>query len=112
MRRRTMLPPIRPNPIMPSCMFSPSPLVTSMTRDLFARSGQHMLDGEAELRQQVLERRRRAERVHAQHSTVRSCVAIPAEQGGLLDGHACPDAGRQDAVAIGLILLLEQLPRR
>src|ERR1700731_2618875 len=105
-----MLPPMRPNPIMPSCIFPPSLLVALMPRNLLACGGHDMLDGEAEFHQQILERGRGAERVHAQHSTSRSGVAIPAEQGGLLDGYPCIDCRRQHAVTISLILLLKQLP--
>src|SRR5262249_53985700 len=55
---------------------------------------------EAELALQLLERRRRAEGVHADDAARRSDVALPAERGGLLDGDAGPHRGRQHVVAI------------
>ena len=67
---------------------------------------------EAEFRQQILERRRGAEGVHADLGAGRAHIAVPADHRARLDRHARRDFRRQNAVAIGLILLLEQLPGR
>ena len=55
-------------------------------------------------------RRGHAEAVHAQDHAAGAGVAIPPDGGALLHGNAGGDAGRQHAVAIRLVLFLEDLP--
>ena len=76
------------------------------------RGGEHLLRREAEFRHQILDRGRGAKGVHADLGAARADIAIPADHRALLDRHARRDVGRQHAVAIGLVLLLEQLPGR
>jgi len=71
-----------------------------------------LLRREAEFRHEILDWGRRAKSVHADHGAADAGVAIPADHRTRLDRHARGDVGRQHAVAIGLILLFEQLPRR
>ena len=79
-----------------------------------ARAAATMLSGvKPNLRLQVLERRRCAERSASRSS--RRCARRSAPSrtfDGLLDGDARRDGRRQHAVAIRGVLLLEQLPRR
>src|SRR2546429_1039861 len=78
------------------------------------RSGgrDHVLHGEAELLLQLLQRRRRTERLHADARALGPDVTIPPEPARLLHRYPSRDVGRNHAVPIGLRLLLEQLPRR
>ena len=70
----------------------------------------HLVGGEAELGLNVFQRRRGAEGVHPDLDAVRSNVAIPAQRRGLLDRDPRGDARRQDLVAVGLVLAVEELP--
>jgi hypothetical protein len=47
--------------------------------------------------------------VHADDLAAGADIAVPAEDGALLDGDARRHRGREHAVAIGLGLLFEQL---
>ena len=67
---------------------------------------------EAELLLERFQRRRRAERAHADDAARAADVPLPPERGGLLDRDARRHAGRQHAVPILLGLALEDLPRR
>src|SRR3569623_579604 len=105
MSRRAMLAPIRPSPIIPSCMW------LLFSRELRLRSGNDIVWREAKLGLQFLERRRRAERPHRDHRARPTDVTLPAEVRSLLDDDARVDRGWQDRVAVCRVLLLEQLPR-
>src|SRR5689334_1100478 len=67
---------------------------------------------EAELFLKLLQRRGRAERLHADARALGPDVTIPPEPARLLHGYASRDVGGNYAVPIRLRLLLEQLPRR
>src|SRR5262245_33640693 len=132
-----MLPPIRPSPIMASCMRvapvegwmilfialcprragsvsdrSKQPpasgrlrsrlAILGLTRPahLLARRGRHLLRREAELLLQLLERRRRPERLHAEARPRRADVLRPAERRGLLHRHPRRHLRRQHLLAI------------
>src|SRR6266705_5773371 len=71
-----------------------------------------VLHGEAELLLQLLQRRRRAERLHADARTLGPDVTVPPEPARLLHGYPSRNVGRNYAIPIRLRLLLEQLPRR
>ena len=85
----------------------PSPAAATFARDLG-----HAFGREPELREQLLQRRRRAERVHADHGAAVADVAVPAERRGLLDPDARLHARRQHRVAVLLRLTVEELPAR
>src|SRR4029434_1069496 len=68
----------------------------------------HAIGREAVLLHHVLERRRRAEGVHADRRAVRPDIAIPAQRRRLLDRNTSGDLGRQDAVAVLLIWRVAQ----
>src|SRR5262245_26838901 len=70
-----------------------------------------MLGGEAELLLQLFQRRRRAERFHAETNAPRAHIPAPAKRARLLHGDAGGDSRRQHLIAILLRLLLEDLPR-
>src|SRR5580700_9495583 len=76
------------------------------------RSLHHLLCREAELHQEVLERRGGAEAAHADDRSAAPGVTVPADDGTLLDGDARGDFRRQHGLAITLVLPLEQFPRR
>src|SRR4029453_5060089 len=79
-------------------------------RELFPGAREDVLDGETEALLQLAEGRRGAEPPHADARAAAADPALPAEAGGLLDGHARADLGRQHLVAVGLALLGEELP--
>src|SRR6516162_8315404 len=62
--------------------------------------------------QQLLERCRRAECLHADDAARPADVAFPTEGRGLLHGDARVDVGRQHAVLVRLRLMLENVPGR
>ena len=72
--------------------------------------GDDVLRREAELLLQLLQRRRRAEGLHADPCPVAADVALPAERRGLLDRHARRHRRRQHAVAVLLVLLARTAP--
>src|SRR5260221_1520247 len=104
MSRRAMLAPIRPSPIIPSCISISLVLGPS---ELGARSGDDVVRREAELGLQFLERRRRAERPHRDHRAGAADVALPTEVRSLLDDDARGDRRWQHGVAISGVLFLE-----
>src|SRR5690606_19313183 len=55
---------------------------------------------------------RRPETGHANHLPVESDIALPAHDSAGLYGQAPRDVGRQNVIAIGLRLLVEEIPRR
>src|SRR4051794_2457240 len=69
-----------------------------------------VVDGEAELGLDVRERRRLSKSTHTHDRALRTGIALPAESRALLDRHAGGDPRRQHLVAVGLVLLLEDLP--
>src|SRR6516225_8379320 len=81
-----------------------------MLCELLASDGRHVVGREAEFREQPFERSRGAECVHADDGPVTADIARPADRRCLLDSDARGDGVRQDLLAIGLVLLLEQLP--
>src|SRR5262249_35871341 len=83
--------------------------LVAVPRNLFAGRLHHMVRGEAEFLQQALERGRSAERVHSDHGAVPADIAVPADRRRLLDGDPGPNGIRQHCLAIGLVLLLEEL---
>src|SRR5262249_38712893 len=66
---------------------------------------------EAVFSQELLERRRGAECLHADDAARLAYITLPAESGGLLYRHARGDLGRQHARPIRLALILEDIPR-
>ena len=66
---------------------------------------------EAELLLQFFEWSRGSERRHADDPAGRAYIVCPSECRGLFDCYTGRDGWRQDAVAIGLVLMLEQFPR-
>src|SRR5579871_3196118 len=65
---------------------------------------------EPELVLQFFQRRRGAERFHADDVASRACIPLPAQDGGLLNGHAGGHGRRQHGVAIIHRLLVEEFP--
>src|ERR1700756_1539123 len=65
----------------------------------------------AEFALQLLKRCRRAEGLHADNAAGGADISVPTEHRSLLDGDACRDMRRQDLLAIGLRLVLEDVPR-
>ena len=61
--------------------------------------------------EQVLERSRRTETAHADPGTCLADVTIPADHRTHLDGDPGGNVGRENAIAVRLVLLLKQLPR-
>src|SRR3954470_449812 len=100
-----MLAPIRPSPIIPSCIAWP------LAEEL-AGGFDDPLGREPELPLQVLEGRGGAERVHADHPALAADVAVPPEDGRLLDADAGRDVRRNHLVAVLTWLALEQVPGR
>src|SRR5688572_27287732 len=99
----------------PSCMISVSLLLIILRPvllDLPLRRLDHVLDGEAELLRQLLERGARAESLHGDDLVVMGRVALPAEACGQLDGDARPHRRGQNALPVLVRLVLEKLPRR
>src|SRR5881409_4421570 len=84
----------------------------SIALELSAGGRDDVIHREAELLLKLLQRRRRAERVHTDARARRADVAVPPEPARLLHGHPGRYVGREHLLPIGLRLLLEQLPRR
>src|SRR5450759_3278602 len=78
----------------------------------FARCLQDGVGSEAELLLQILERRGRSKGVHADDASFRSRILRPAEGRSLLDCDSCGDVGRKHLIAVTLVLMFEQVPRR
>ena len=74
--------------------------------------GHDVLGGEAELGLQHLHRRGLAEGAHPDHGAGRADPAVPAERAALLHRDPGRHRGRQDLLAVGGRLLVEQLHRR
>jgi hypothetical protein len=68
------------------------------------------VDGEPELDEQLCQRRRRPECVHADYGAVITDVTLPAQCGGLPHGDACGHRRRQHFVAVLPGLAIEQFP--
>ena len=77
-----------------------------------ARPRATRVGGETELLDEHLQRRRRAERVHADDRSAVADVAVPAERRRLLDRDPRLHRRRQHLVAVGLRLAVEELPAR
>src|SRR5680860_1058327 len=67
----------------------------------------HVLRGEAEVGVEVLGRGRRAEAVHADRLAVLGHPALLSKGSSGLHRHPCAAGGREDAVAVALVLLEE-----
>src|SRR5262250_1937529 len=78
--------------------------------DQFFRDGHDAVRFEAEFLLKLLERRRSPERLHANDAASGTNISLPAESRGLLDRNARLYIRRQDAVAILLRLMLEDVP--
>src|ERR1700730_623126 len=91
----------------PSCSRIPF-----VARDLLLRRSTHLRRGESEFCEQILEWRRRAECGPAHPRARGADVAIPADHRTHFHGYARLDVGWENAIAVGLTLLLEELPRR
>src|SRR5262249_39882967 len=87
-------------------------LLAASAYELLPGRVEHALRREAELLDELFERRRGAERVHADALAVRSHVPAPAERRWLLDRDARADRRLQDGVAVLLWLAIEQLEAR
>src|SRR5215472_6998124 len=75
-----------------------------------ARDLSDLIRGEAELDEQLLQRRRRAEGAHPDHRAAVTDVAVPAEGGCLLHRDPGLHRGREHLVAVLLGLAVEKLP--
>src|SRR5260370_5409785 len=80
--------------------------------ELFACSLQDSVGSEAELLLQILERCGRSKGVHANNAPFRSRIVRPAKNRSLLDRDPCGDLGRKYLIAVTLVLMFEQVPRR
>src|SRR5205085_784377 len=97
-------------PIIPTV--TPAPRETSAPPpQLLPRRGSHLLDRKPKLLLQLLQRRRRPERLHADDRPGRAHVLVPAERGRLLDRHARLHTRRDHALAVLRGLVLEHVPR-
>src|SRR5215831_18181477 len=76
----------------------------------FFRDGHDALRFEAEFVLKLLERRRSSERLHTNDAASSTNISLPAKGRGLLDRNARLYIRRQDAVAILLRLMLEDVP--
>src|SRR4029453_7407129 len=74
--------------------------------------GHHMFGLEPELLLQLFQRRRGAERFHADDSTRRTDIALPSERRCLLDRDPRLHVGGEDALTVLRGLVLEDVPRR
>src|SRR5712692_7228326 len=81
-------------------------------RHTFARCIDDLIDGEAELLQQLLKRRRRAELAPRNDAAVYSRVSAPAEAGPRFDRDSSSNGRRKHRFAILYGLPLEKLPAR
>jgi hypothetical protein len=77
---------------------------------VIARDLRYPVDGEPELDEQLCQRRRRPECVHADYGAVITDVTVPAQCGGLPHGDACGHRRRQHFVAVLPGLAIEQFP--
>src|SRR4029077_4689385 len=84
----------------------------SLPPEQFLDFRHHAVGLEAELSLQLLERRRGAERLHADDASAAADVAVPAERGALLDRDPRRHGRQKHAVAVLLRLFIEDLPRR
>src|SRR5215467_3359954 len=64
----------------------------------------HVFRRKAELLHEVVDRRRGAESVHPNGSTLRADIPVPAQDGASLDRDPRPDRGGQDLVPIARLL--------
>src|SRR5260221_14479133 len=83
----------------------------SLAPEHFQGSGDDLVRLEAELALQLLERRRRAEGLHADDPAVVTHITLPPQRRRLFDGQPRLDGSRQHLFAIGLRLVLEDVPR-
>src|ERR1700731_3200172 len=70
----------------------------------------HVFRRKAELLHKVVDRRRGAESVHPDGSTLTPDIPVPAQDRGSLDGDPRLDRGGQHLVPIARLLPVEQLP--
>ena len=84
--------------------------LTSLLPELLLRRRHHVVGGEAEVLEQVLERRRGPEAPHPQDLPGPPHVGLPAEHRRLLHGDAGGHRGGEHRLAVLGRLLLEQLP--
>src|SRR5215469_10074793 len=96
--------------VLPFCAGRPGWCRSPLTGQLVPGCLDDMGGLEAELRLDLLDRRRGAEGFHADDGSVGAGVPAPAEVGALLDSDPGVDLRRQHLVAVSLVLLLEQLP--
>lgn len=80
--------------------------------NLVACGLRYVLGGEPEFRKQAFERGRGAEGVHPDRGAAPPHIPLPSDGGRLLDSSPGSDRVRQHGLAIGLVLLFEQRPRR
>src|SRR5262249_32049372 len=93
-------------------MLGITPSVLPAFAEELLRDLRHTLRLEPVFSQQLLERGRRAERLHTHDATGCADVAFPAEGRRLLHRDARGDVGRQHAVLVRLRLMLENIPGR
>src|SRR5258707_13762361 len=67
---------------------------------------------EAEFPLEFLKRRRGPKGRHSNYATRQADVSLPSERGSLLNRDPRADIGRQDAIAVLLCLVLEDVPGR
>src|SRR3954465_12866514 len=72
----------------------------------------HALGGEAEVGEEVLRRRARPEGRHADPLAVAAGPLVPTERAQRFHAHTRAGGGRQDAVAVALVLLGEAIHTR
>src|SRR5882757_6772699 len=91
-------------------MASVSFLPISLAPEHFQSGRDNLVGLEAELALQLLERRGGAEGFHADDPAVVADIALPSQRRRLLDGNPRLDGRRQHFLAIGLRLMLEDVP--
>src|SRR5262245_19749653 len=93
-----------------SCMITLPPAPISLAAEHLQGRRDDVLRLEAEVALQFLERGRRAEGLHADHPALVADIALPAHRRCLLDGKPRLHRRRQHLLAVGLRLVLEDVP--
>src|SRR5690606_33405818 len=93
-------------------LYYSSPLLCSNSIQQLFGHGRHMIDGEAEMPEQILRRSRRAETAHPDQRAAAADVARPQVRRSRFDGYARLDGRRQHLLAPSLILRIEHVRTR
>src|SRR5581483_6380075 len=106
-----MFEPIRPRPIIPSCMKASFLRVSgsgARARDGLAGGVGDALGGEAEVLGDDLHRRGHPERAHPEYRPIAPYIAVPSDRRSLFDRDPRGYVGRQDRIAVVMRLFVEQ----